>query len=60
MMLLKEAIFLGIGGTILGIGAGVGLAYVGTNLVGNAFDVQLPRLSEVMTAGPFILGGALA
>jgi putative ABC transport system permease protein len=55
-MLLKEAIILGIAGTVIGMGAGVALAFVGTNLVGNAFDVQLPRLSEVITLGPFILG----
>jgi putative ABC transport system permease protein len=56
-MLLYEAIFLGIAGTVIGMGCGVLLAFIGTNLVATAFDVQLPRLVEVMTIWPFVMGG---
>lgn len=52
--LLIEALILGVIGTALGIVCGVVVAFVGTQLVGRAFDVQLPRLVEVMTPGPFI------
>ena len=55
-MLLGEAILLGIIGTLLGLGLGVLLAYLGTNLIARAFDVQLPHISEVMTLHPFIVG----
>jgi putative ABC transport system permease protein len=55
-MLLREAALLGVVGTALGIGLGVLLAFVGTNLVGRAFDVQLPPLRDVMTPQPFITG----
>jgi len=55
-MLLGESIVLGILGTVLGIGLGVLLAYFGTNLIGRAFDVQFPHLSEVATPRPFIVG----
>jgi putative ABC transport system permease protein len=55
-MLLGESIVLGIIGTVLGIGLGVLLAYIGTNLIGSAFDVQFPHLREVATPWPFIVG----
>jgi putative ABC transport system permease protein len=57
-MLLGESIVLGIIGTVLGIGLGVLLAYIGTNLIGQAFDVQFPHLSEIVTPQPFIVGAA--
>src|SRR5262245_44656506 len=49
LSLLGEAIFLGLIGTVIGIGTGFLLAYVGTNIIAEAFDVQLPRLLEVIT-----------
>src|SRR5262249_4241781 len=52
-----ESLLLGVVGTLVGIGMGVLLAFIGTSLVGRAFDVQLPRLVEVMTPWPFIQGG---
>lgn len=55
-MLLGESLLLGVVGTAIGLLFGVGLAFVATALVGRAFDVQLPRLREVMTPTPFILG----
>jgi len=55
-MLLGEAIMLGVVGTVVGLGLGVTLAFLGTYFVGRAFDVQLPRLREVMTPTPFITG----
>ena len=54
--LMSEAVILGLVGTVLGLLLGVGLAYVGTNVVARSFDVQLPRLVEVMTPWPFIAG----
>lgn len=57
LMLLREAFVLGAAGTVLGMGLGVLLAFVGTQIVGRAFDVQLPRLIEVVTIWPFITGG---
>jgi putative ABC transport system permease protein len=54
--LLAEALILGAIGTALGMLLGVLLAYVGTTLIARAFDVQLPKLSEVMTPRPFVLG----
>ena len=56
LALMGEALFLGIIGTLIGIGSGFLLAYVGTNVVARAFDVQLPRLMEVITPWPFIKG----
>lgn len=56
-MLLHEALLLGVAGTVIGMGVGVLLAFVGTQLVGSAFDVQLPRLIEVITIWPFVTGG---
>jgi len=54
--LLSEAMLLGLLGTVLGIAAGFGLAYFGTQIVSQAFDVQLPRLIEVLTIWPFVKG----
>lgn len=54
--LLSEAMLLGVIGTIIGIATGFGLAYVGTQVIAQAFEVQLPRLVEVMTPWPFIVG----
>jgi putative ABC transport system permease protein len=56
-MLLHEALLLGAVGIVIGMGVGVLLAFVGTRLVGSAFDVQLPRLVEVITIWPFVTGG---
>jgi putative ABC transport system permease protein len=55
-MLLGEAIILGVLGIIVGLALGVVLAFLGTFLVGRAFDVQLPRLVEVITPWPFVIG----
>jgi putative ABC transport system permease protein len=54
--LMVEALMLGVVGTALGITCGVLVAYVGTNLIGRVFYVQLPSLSEVITVQPFVLG----
>jgi putative ABC transport system permease protein len=56
LSLLGEAFVLGLIGTIVGCGTGLGLAYVGTQVIAQAFEVQLPRLVEVMTPRPFIVG----
>jgi putative ABC transport system permease protein len=56
LSLLGEALLLGIVGTLFGTLAGFLLAYVGTNVIAEAFDVQLPRLLEVITIWPFIKG----
>jgi putative ABC transport system permease protein len=48
---------LGVVGTLIGMGCGVVLAFLGTYFVGRAFEVQLPRLVEVMTIWPFVIGG---
>jgi putative ABC transport system permease protein len=56
-MLMHEALLLGAAGIVIGMGMGVLLAFVGTRLVGSAFDVQLPRLVEVITIWPFVTGG---
>jgi putative ABC transport system permease protein len=55
-MLLGEALLLGVIGTIVGLGLGVLLAFLGTYFVGKAFDVQLPHIREVMSPTPFITG----
>jgi putative ABC transport system permease protein len=55
-MLLGESIILGVLGTLLGLVLGVVVAFLSTGLIARAFDVQLPRLVEVMTPWPFILG----
>ena len=54
--LLEEGIWFGIVGTVIGMVLGVGMAFVATFILANAFDVQLPRLMEVMTPFPFIYG----
>lgn len=56
--LLGEALILGIIGTALGIVFGLGAAFVATWIIGVAFEVQLPRLIEVMTPWPFLMGAA--
>jgi len=56
--LLAEAMMLGVVGTLLGIAFGVLLAYIATALIGKVFEVQLPKLSEVATPWPFVLGAA--
>jgi putative ABC transport system permease protein len=55
-MLLREAIFLGGVGIVIGIGCGLLLAFIGTSVVGRVFDVQFPRLAEIITPWPFIWG----
>jgi len=55
-MLLREAVLLGIAGTLIGIGCGVLLAFIGTTVVGGVFEVQFPHLTEVMTPWPFVVG----
>jgi putative ABC transport system permease protein len=55
-MLLREALLLGVVGTIIGLGLGVALAFLGTFFIGRAFEVQLPALRDVMTPKPFITG----
>ena len=57
LSLLGESVLLGVVGTVLGIALGVGMAFVATFVVGRVFQVQLPRLVEVMTIQPFLLGG---
>jgi putative ABC transport system permease protein len=54
--LMGEAVLLGVVGTAVGLLFGVALAFVGSNMVARAFDVQLPRLVEVMTIWPFVTG----
>jgi putative ABC transport system permease protein len=56
LSLIGESVLLGIIGTALGIVMGVGTAFVATWIIGVAFEVQLPRLIEVMTPQPFIMG----
>jgi len=56
LALLGEALLLAIVGTFVGIGTGFLLAYIGTNVIAAAFDVQLPRLFEVITIWPFVTG----
>src|SRR5262245_17564900 len=56
MALLGEALILGFLGILVGIATGFGLAYVATEIIAHSFDVQLPRLIEVMTVWPFIKG----
>lgn len=55
-MLLGEACILGVLGIVVGLVLGVVLAFLGTFLIGRAFDVQLPRLVEVITIRPFVIG----
>jgi putative ABC transport system permease protein len=54
--LVWESLLLGVVGTLLGIGAGVGITYVSTWVLAVVFEVQLPRITEVMTPTPFLLG----
>jgi len=54
--LIGEALVLGLIGTVVGIASGVGLAYFGTQVIAQAFDVQLPPLIEVITPWPFVSG----
>jgi putative ABC transport system permease protein len=58
LSLIGESVLLGICGTLLGIVLGVATAFVATWIIGAAFEVQLPRLIEVMTLQPFVLGAA--
>ena len=52
-MLVKEALFLGAIGTVIGIGAGLGLAYLANNVLATALEATLPAIREVMTWQPF-------
>lgn len=54
--LIEEGIWFGLVGTVIGIVLGVGMAFVATYILANTFQVQLPRLTEVMTPLPFIYG----
>lgn len=57
LALLGESLLLGVVGTLLGMVAGVLTALVVTQSLADAFDVQLPRLREVITPWPFVRGG---
>lgn len=54
--LVEEGIWFGLIGTAIGIVLGVGMAFVSTFVLATTFQVQLPRLMEVMTPFPFIYG----
>ena len=54
--LVEEGIWFGLVGTAIGIALGVGMAFVATFILAATFQVQLPRLMEVMTPFPFIYG----
>ena len=54
--LVTESIVLGLVGTLIGIVMGVVAAFVVTFVVARAFQVDLPRLVEVMTIWPFVIG----
>jgi putative ABC transport system permease protein len=56
-MLLLEGLAMGVVGTILGIGAGVGGAFLLTQSMGRVYATSMPGLQ--VTAGPFILAGIL-
>jgi putative ABC transport system permease protein len=58
LSLLGEGLLLGVVGTIIGMGLGVLTAFVVTYVLATSFQVQLPRLVEVMTPKPFIIGAA--
>jgi putative ABC transport system permease protein len=54
--LIGEALLLGVLGTAIGMLAGVGVAFVVTYVLATAFSVELPRLVEVMSPQPFVVG----
>ncbi|MDX1944357.1 MAG: FtsX-like permease family protein [Pirellulaceae bacterium] len=54
--LFGEALLLGFVGTLIGIVAGVIVAFLATYIVANSFQVELPALRETMTARPFVMG----
>lgn len=56
LALLGESVLLGIVGTLLGMLTGVLTALVVTQSLADAFEVQLPRLREVITIWPFVRG----
>lgn len=56
MSLLAEGLLLGVVGTAIGIALGVLTAFVVTYVLATSFQVQLPRLVEVMTPKPFVVG----
>lgn len=56
LALLGESVLLGLVGTLVGMAMGVLTALVVTQSLADAFDVQLPRLREVITPWPFLRG----
>jgi len=58
MSILSESLLLGIVGTLIGMALGVLTAFVVTYVLATSFQVQLPRLVEVMTPQPFLIGAA--
>ena len=54
--LLTESLFLGIIGTLIGIGFGLLAAWLATSVNSRLLQVNLPNLSDVITPTPFILG----
>lgn len=52
-MLVKEALFLGVIGTVVGIVLGLGLAYLLNDSLSVALEATLPKIREVMTWQPF-------
>lgn len=58
LALLGESVLLGLVGTLVGMVTGVLTALVVTQSLAAAFDVQLPRLREVITPWPFVRGAA--
>jgi putative ABC transport system permease protein len=58
LSLLGESLLLGVLGTLLGMAAGVGAAWVVNQVLANALDVQLTPVLEALTLYPFLLGAA--
>jgi putative ABC transport system permease protein len=56
LALLGESVLLALAGTLVGMVTGVLTALVVTQSLADAFDVQLPRLREVITPWPFVRG----
>ncbi|HEX5103528.1 MAG TPA: FtsX-like permease family protein, partial [Pirellulaceae bacterium] len=54
--IIEEGLWFGVIGTVIGMGLGVAMAYVATYVLSVTFQVQLPRIAEVMTPWPFISG----
>jgi len=54
--LVGESLLLGTVGTVLGIGVGLGAAWVSNRVLMRSLDVTLASVGEVLTPKPFLLG----